>query len=74
MRFLAISGLLVSIAGCQNSGAFHCDGWKPIRMKAATASYIVKNDQEFAADVLGHNEFGERTKCWDAGKTNVGKK
>jgi len=43
-------------------------------MKAATASYIVKNDQEFAADVLGHNEFGERTKCWDAGKTNVGKK
>ena len=46
-----------------NSG---CDGFSSMRMKSATAAYLVLNDIAFADEILAHNEFGEKKCGWKA--------
>ena len=69
MKTFATLALLISIigssAGCaqMNSG---CDGFSSMRMKSATAAYLVLNDIAFADEILAHNEFGEKKCGWKA--------
>jgi hypothetical protein len=63
MRILATIAALIFMAACSPT-AGTCDGWKVLRYKRATAAYIIRNDTDFAAGVLGHNEFGERACKW----------
>lgn len=55
-----------TVGACASSGST-CDGWRAIRIKPASAVYLVTNDRTAGEDIASHNEFG-RVKCgWKTG-------
>lgn len=60
-----MSALSAFVAGCQTTSE-PCDVLRPLRMKSATADYIIKNDPTFAVGVLSNNELGEKLNCFKA--------
>ena len=49
--------------GCVQTGgsADPCAGWKPINLDDASIDGLTERD---AVDILSHNEFGRKRKCW----------
>lgn len=52
------------MAGCQTTSGRACDGWSAIKVKRATAEYLIRNDRAAADAVLSHNEFGKKICGW----------
>jgi hypothetical protein len=63
MRLILIGLAALALSGCMEAHT-GCAGFRKLNPSAGTRSYIVANDQAFARDVVGHNEFGSKRGCW----------
>ena len=62
-KCLLVIGFASLNAGCVSS-YWGCEGFSALRPKGETARFIVKNDPDFAGQVIGHNKFGEKVCKW----------
>lgn len=62
IKLVAAAACAVMLSGCATMPAAQCDGWKPLRPKAATVDYLEMNDPDLRDDLLIYNLNGQ-TRC-----------
>lgn len=64
IKLIAAAACLAVLTGCATAPAAQCDGWQPLRPKAATVDYLATNDPELVDALLVNNLNGETLCGW----------